>query len=211
MTIERVYKDLCNAINDNCSFIKLNKLKELIEQDIRENTCYKTTKKTRVNAIKRVASKDDVRPILTGYGIYNDYKVVTDSYHMIIIKQDDMPLKLVTNDAETIKKLGEENCIIGVYPNIEHIIDFNIDNNNEYEEFNLDLDNMQLFYKLNKSKLRETPYHIGKLQCNVSYLKNVIDVLGNDSKIYLPKNSDVKPIYIKNKEEIGLVLPMKTY
>lgn len=214
MTIEKIYKDLCNAIYDDVDFIKLLKLKENLEQAIRENACYKTTSKTRINAIKRVASKDDFRPILSGYGVYNDYKVVTDSYHLIAIKQDSMPLKKVVDNLDEEKKLGKENCIFGVYPVLDRIVKFDFDTDNNYKLYEgLDLNDMEAFYKMNKGKNGKlNPYKIGHLSCDINYLKNVIDVLGEDSKIYIPVDSDVKPIYIKNKsEEIGLVLPIKTF
>lgn len=213
MTLESIYKDLNNAINDNLDLVKILKLKEKIEQAIRENTCYKTTNKTRVNAIKRVASSDDVRPTLSGYGVYNDYKIITDAYHLIAIKQDNMPLKLVTTDEELIKEHGRENCIIGVYPSMDNIINFNFDKDDTYEIYdNLDLNDMETFYKLHKKDGVENPYHIGKMQCDIRFLKNVIDVLGKEAKIYIPINSDIKPIYIKNdNNELGLVLPIKKW
>ena len=43
----------------------------------------------------------DNRPALTGYGIFKDYKVVTDSYHLIAIKEDNM-CKAVLNKPERV-------------------------------------------------------------------------------------------------------------
>lgn len=215
MTIEKIYKDLCNAINyDDVDYVKLLKLKENLEQSIRENTCYKTTSKTRINAIKKVASKDKSKPILSGYGVYNDYKVVTDSYHLIAIKQDSMPLKKVVNNLSEEKKLGKENCIFGIYPVLDRVINFNFDKDGSYKIYEgLDLNDMEAFYKMNKGKNGKLyPYKIDRLSCDINYLKNVIDVLGKDSSIYIPVDSDVKPIYVKNKDdELGLVLPIKTF
>ena len=214
ITIEKIYTDLCKATEGNCDVAKLLKLKEDIAQTIRENTCYKTTAKTRVNAIKRVASKDDCRPVLNGYGVYNDYKVVTDSYHLIAIKEDNIPLKPVVNDIEKEKKLGKENCIFGTYPNVQNIIDFNIDKNENYIEYKkFDLNDIEAFYKMNKSKgPREALYEIGDITCSIIYLKNVIDVIGEKFKMYVPKDNYNRPIYIINdKKEIGLVLPVKIY
>lgn len=66
MKLETIYKDLVNIIEDDMNFIKTLKLKEKLEEAIRKETCYKTTSKTRVNAIKRVASNLEYRPALTG-------------------------------------------------------------------------------------------------------------------------------------------------
>ena len=95
MKLETIYNELKDIMNNDMDFTKALKLKEKLEKAIREETCYKTTPKTRVNAIKRVASKMEDRPALTGYGICGDYKCVTDSYHAIMIKEDHIPLKLV--------------------------------------------------------------------------------------------------------------------
>ena len=116
MKLETIYSDLLEIMNNDMDFMKALKLKEKLEKAIREETCYKTTSKTRVNAIKRVASKDKARPALTGYGIYEDYKVITDSYHLVFIKEENMPLKLVTTDKELTNKVGHENCINNNYP-----------------------------------------------------------------------------------------------
>ena len=100
MKLETIYADLLEIMSHDMDFTKALSLKEKLEKAIREETCYKTTSKTRVNAIKRVASKMQDRPALNGYGVCDDYKVVTDSYHLIAIKEDNMPLKLVTTDKE---------------------------------------------------------------------------------------------------------------
>ncbi len=209
MKLETIYNELVEIINDDMNFIKAIKLKEKLEQKIREETCYKTTSKTRVNAIKRIASKEDCRPVLQGYGIMDDYKCVTDSYHAIMIHEDNMPLKLVTTDEETIKKLGKDNCIHGTYPNFKTITP-EVDNE-EYNKIKLDLNDIMQFYKLHKNHAREEYYVIEHVKVNIVYLKNVIDALGEDITTYLPVK-DYRPVVIKNKDnEIGIVLPIKTY
>ena len=194
MKLETIYNDLVDIMKNDMDFDKALKLKDKLEQAIRENTCYKTTSKTRVNAIKRVASKWNDRPALTGYGIYEDYKCVTDSYHLIAIHEDNMPLKLVTTDKELADKVGKENCIYATYPNMEHIINFD-----------------KQYYKLHKKNAKDEPYEINGNFYNITYLKNVIDVLGTDLTVYLPKDY-FRPMYLVNKDnEIGLVLGIKKY
>ena len=204
MKLEKIYEELLEIMRDDMDFTKALSLKEKLEKAIREETCYKTSNKTRVNAIKRVASKDNSRPVLTGYGIYGDFKCVTDSYHLIAIKEDNMPLKLVTTDSELAKKVGKENCICGNYPNMEMILKY--DTSNELSM--IDLDDLESFCKMHK-KDKEV-YQIGEQYFNPHYVKNVVDVLGKDLKIYY--QGKYKPLFFVNdKEEIGLVLPIKKY
>lgn len=208
--LETIYNDLVDAMNDDMNVMKFLKLKEKLEQKIREETCYKTTSKTRINAIKRVAAKTDVRPVLQGYGICGDYKCVTDSYHAIMIHEDNMPLKLVPNNKDEMEKVGKENCINGTYPNFENLFP-NVKDNEEYEIVKLDFDDMEQFYKLHKKNAKEETYTINNVNVNIIFLKNVIDVLGTDVTVYVPKK-DYKPIIIINKDnEKGLVLPIKKY
>ena len=204
MKLETIYGELLEIMKNDMDFQKALSLKEKLEKAIREETCYKTTSKTRVNAIKRVASKNNIRPVLTGYGIYEDYKCVTDSYHLIAIKEENMPLKLVTIDSELANKVGKENCILGDYPNMEVILKY--DTSNELPM--IDLDDLESFCKMHKKD--NELYKIGEQTFNPHYVKNVVDVLGKDLKIYY--QGEYKPLFFVNdKEEIGIVLPVKTY
>lgn len=204
MKLETIYGELLDIMKNDMDFTKALSLKEKLEKAIREETCYKTTSKTRVNAIKRVASKNNVRPVLTGYGIYGDYKVVTDSYHLIAIKEDNMPLKLVTTDNELANKVGKENCICGNYPNMEMILRY--DTSNELPM--IDLDDLESFCKMHKKD--DEVYQIGDKEYNPHFIKNIIDVLGKDVKLY--DQGINRPLFFVNKEyEIGLVLPVRKY
>lgn len=206
MKLEIIYNDLVDIMNNDMNFDKALKLKDKLEQAIRENTCYKTTSKTRVNAIKRVASKWNDRPALTGYGIYEDYKCITDSYHLVAIHEDNMPLKLVTTDKELADKVGKENCIYGIYPNMEHIINFD---KQYYDTITLDYDDIMQYYKLHKKNAEDEPYEINGKYYNIIYLKNIIDVLGTDLTVYQSKDY-FRPMYLMNKDnELGLVLGIK--
>lgn len=205
MKLEKIYEELVNIMKNDMDFTKALALKEKLEKAIREESCYKTTSKTRVNGIKRVASKSETRPVLTGYGICNDYKVVTDSYHLIAIYEDNMPLKLATTDRELANKVGKENCINGVYPNMDNIIKY--DTSNELPMF--DLDELEYTYKLGK-KDKDILFKIGEQNFDPKCVKNVVDVLGKDFKIYY--QGEYKPLFfVNNKDEIGLVLPIRKY
>lgn len=208
MKLETIYNDLVDIMNNNMDFTKVLKLKEKLEQTIRLETCYKTTSKTRVNAIKRVASKLEIRPALTGYGIEDDYKVVTDSFHAIMIHEEHMPLKLVTMDKELADKVGHDNCINANYPRFNSFINFDKSN---YDTTTLDYNDVEQFYKLHKKNADKELYDFKGNHYNICYIKNVIDVLGTDTIVYVSKN-EYRPMYIENKNgELGLVLPVKKY
>lgn len=214
MKLETIYNELVEYAKEQ-DFAKLQDLMSRIEKAVRTENSYKTTSKTRVNAIKRVASKKNIRPVLTGYGMKGDYKFVTDSYHLIAIKQDIMPLPLVaTSDElkelgidykEYMEKNGRESLINGVYPNVEHFLEF--DKSQEIPM--IDMNDLTSFIKLHKKD--EELYEINGCHFNPQFLKNVIEVLGaENTKIYF--QGDNKPLYFENdKSEIGLVLPIKKY
>ena len=204
MKLETIYSDLLDIMKDDMNFTKALKLKEKLEKAIREETCYKTTSKTRVNAIKRVASKDNARPALTGYGIFEDYKVITDTYHLVFIKEDNMPLKLVTTDKELADKVGHDNCINANYPNVVHFKEFNKD-----KEIKIDINDIMSFYKMHHKNAKEELYKLDEYgSYNIDYLKNIIDILGTNVKVYYQGN--LRPLFFENEnKEIGLVLPCR--
>lgn len=208
MKIENIYNELVEMMKDDMNFQKALKLKEKLAKVIREEACYKTTSKSRVNAIKRVASKWNDRPALTGYGICDDYKVVTDSYHLVAIHEENMPLKLVTTDNELANEVGKENCICSNYPNVKHLLEFDKDN---YVVTALNYNDIMSYYKMHKKNAKEEPYEINENFYNITYLKNVIDILGTDLVVYVPKDYH-RPMYLINKDnEIGLVLGVKKF
>ena len=208
MKLETIYTELLKIINNGMSTRDMKNLLEKLEQKIREETCYKSTSKTRINAIKRIASKYEDKIALTGYGICNDYKVVTDSYHLIAIKQEDMPLKLVTTDKELVKKYGKENCIYQIYPEMNNIINFNKD---YYNTIKIDYDDIAQFYKLHNKYADKELYSINDDYYNIKYLKNVIDVLGTNLTIYQSQET-CRPLYLINENnELGIVLPIRKY
>lgn len=194
MKLEKIYcevKDLFDG--EEFNFKKYKDLLSSLEKAIREESAYKTTSKTRVNAIKRVASKLDYRPALTGYGVNGDYKVVTDSYHAILIYQDNMPLELKDNYPDVLRCIPEQDG----------------------EELPMvDMDDLTAFIKTHKKydgRNKDNLYKIGDLLVQPQFVKNVIDVLGkDDTKIYF--YGENRPLKFKNsKNEIGIVLPIRTH
>lgn len=205
MKLETIYNDLKTLVKDNefnpGAYIKLV---EKLEKAIREETAYSTTSRTRVNAIKRLAYPFNDRPVLTGYSNQEGYQIVTDSYHLIAIHQDKMPLKLVTTDNDVADKIGHENIIYGNYPNMTNILKYDTKN----ELLPLDLDDLQVFCKLHKKD--NELYIIGTQHFNPHYVKDIIDVLGTNYHIYY--QGENRPLFFVNSDnEIGLILPVRVY
>ena len=83
---------------------------------------------------------------------------------------------------------------------------------NHEAEIKLDFNDIASFYKLNHSlKEKEKQlYTINECLYNINYLKNIIDILGTDTKCYFQGTN--APLYFENGNgEIGLVLPIKVY
>ena len=63
--------------------------------------------------------------------------------------------------------------------------------------------------KMNK-KEKSPLYRLGECLYNAKYIKNIIDIIGKDCRIFF--QGEYRPLYFVNdKEEIGIVLPVKTY
>ncbi len=219
MKLETIYKELQEMNTPNgIDFMKYLQLMEKLEKQVRTETCFKTTNKTRVSAIKKIVKKvPNSHPALQGYGISGDFKVVTDSYHLIAIKEENMPLPLVAAkeklqelgiDLENYREKNGRNSVLCYnYPNVSRLLEFNKD-----IEIELDFNDIASFYKLNHtSKEKEKQlYTINECLYNIKYLKNIIDVLGTDTKCYFQGVNT--PLYFENENgEIGLVLPVKIY
>lgn len=214
MKLETIYNELTEYVKEQ-DFAKLQDLMSRIEKAVRTENSYKTTSKTRVNAIKRVASKKDYRPAFKGYSIQNGYRIVTDTWHLIAINQDVMPLPLVaTSDElkelgidleEYRQKYGMESVLNFNYPNVTHLLNF--DKSQEIPM--IDMDDLTSFIKLHKKD--EDLYEINGCHFNPQFIKNIIDVLGaENTKIYF--QGENRPLYFENdKNEIGLVMPCKKY
>ena len=71
------------------------------------------------------------------------------------------------------------------------------------------MEDLMAFIKTNK-KDKNALYKLGENFYNATFIKNVIDVIGEKCKIYF--QGDLKPLYfVNNNDEIGIVLPVRTY
>lgn len=204
MKKENILQEIKKGLEDKTI---LDNLIKRLEQDIRDETSYKTTSKTKVNAIKRIAKKDNIRPILNGYHIADDgmYEF-TDSYRAYRIKPIDMPLQ---SDEDIIKELDLKIK----YPEIKHFFKDMFDYD---EEVKIDLDDITAVYKMrNKRQDQEkTTYTLKsrsyKVNVSIEYLKDTIDIMGADTRLFL--TGEKTPVQFENKDnEIAILLPFITY
>lgn len=147
-------------------------------------------KKKRENALKRIiknVSDDNFK----GYQPYNDFKIVTDKFCLVAIKEEDMtPFEVMQAKYDYLWFLTYHTS----------------------NQIQVDYMDLKAFYKLNnkEKELEKRLYNINGCNYDIKLLKNVIDIIGETKKVYyLGKTS---PLYFENNEgEIGLVLPTRTF
>lgn len=199
MKIETIYNRL-NEILKYDEYTRNNMLLELkqdLEQIIREETCYKSTSKTRVNAIKRICKRGGkTKKYLNYYDIQENMQVFTDSYIAFALYQDNMPV---------------EKCNDIVYPNVYKLINRGNKYNPDTDLVELNYNDILAFYKLNKSEKKPT-YQVNNAYYDISYLKDAIDILGTNLKVYIRCDDTRTPMYLENaKGEMGIIMPVVKY
>ena len=201
-TLEELNKELYST---NLKF-----LIEELKEDIRLETSYKSNSRSKINAIKRVCrTQAKTRPILSGYSIYDDKYIFTDSYQVYCINPIDMPIKRVGEQTEEEKHNGIET-IPGKYPDVKRILKpMNYD-----ELVELDLNDIMYHYKIRKAKdINSCKYELKSNNLtaivDINYLKTAIDILGKDVRCSLYKAGSYNHIIFENdKKECGLMLPI---
>ena len=147
-------------------------------------------KKQRENALKRIIKRvqyDNFK----GYQPYNDFKIVTDKFCLVAIKEEDMtPFEVMQAKYDYLWLLT-------------------YDTSNQVQ---VNYEDLKAFYKLNNKEkdLGKRLYNINGCNYDIKLLKNVIDIIGETEKVYYLGNTS--PLYFENNEgEIGLVLPVRTF
>lgn len=219
MTIEKIICDL-KEIND------IEQLQVLIcklEESLNEKNYIKHNSSKRLNGIKRVLNNGKSRPVLNCYTPYkNGYSAITDSYQMYLLKEVKLPFKCAFNSTfneEEKEKYIEENKVeISnlCYPDIKGILD-NIEKYNIIEKLKLDVNEVLKLEKItpkNQSgqKIYTFNFEDIKITLNLIYLKNCIDILQLKDVVEFDFYGENKPLITHNeKDEIGLILPIKIY
>ena len=147
-------------------------------------------KKQRENALKRII-KNVNSDNFKGYQPYNDFKIVTDKFCLVAIKEEDMtPFEVMQAKYDYLWLLT-------------------YDTSNQVQ---VNYEDLKAFYKLNNKEkdIGKRLYNINGSEYDIKLLKNVIDIIGETEKVYYLGNTS--PLYFENNEgEIGLVLPVRTF
>lgn len=194
MKLESIINELESIKNIGDDLIALeryNKLIEDLKKDLLLKNCKKTTKTSKITAIKKVLNnKRQYRDILKKIKLEDNKMIFTDSYNAYIInKIDNIPFDIV-GDEET-------------YPDLKMFFRFNDDLKEKIE----------LNYNTIKSniKLKQEYYKINdKIAFDNKYLLNMMDIMPEDTKYYLYDNKMIIGI-TPDEEEKGLVLGVKVY
>jgi hypothetical protein len=198
MKIENIYNKL-KKINDEKNFVAIDLLLREIKQAILEESCLKTTSRTKINAIKRVLNND--YGIYAGWKKYNDSKVICNGFELYMIKNTDIPAKEVV---EVIpKNANKDDYIVGNYLNIEYVFP------QEYtEKIKINRKEILTAVKLKERMIKLFTEKNNVVYADSKYLKDAIDILGENVEVYY--TGQKAPIVFENENgEKGIVLPIR--
>lgn len=202
MKLENIYNKL-NNINNEIENEEIKKLLEQIRQAIKEESCLKTTSKTKINGIKRVLrSVEDATPIYTGWKKYEEYKVICNGFELYMMNNDvDIPAKEVVT--EVPKGANEDDYILGEYLNVKGVFP------SEYnEKINMDIAEVLAATKTKEHMIKLKGENGGIVYANPFFIKNALDILGKNITLYY--TGKIYPIVIENdKGEKGMILPVR--
>lgn len=175
--------------DDDQALKEYNQLIDDLKHDLLVKNCKKTTKASKLSAIKAVLNnKRNVREILRKIKIDGDKMIFTDSYQAYIInKIDNVPFDIVKDEES--------------YPDLKKFFDRQLE-----EEIQLDYNKIKTDVKLKKELL----YYNDKINFNNKMLLNMMDILPEGSKYYVYDNTMIIGIS-PDGEEKGLVLGVKVY
>ena len=171
MTKEKIVIELEKILNDPDDYEGLqlmNKLIETLKNDIKIESAKKTTKTSKITAIKKVLNNSacKYRPILQKYDIQNGKMVFTNSYVAFRINEiENNPFSRVTDED-------------GVYPTLNFAFNnFNID---DCELVKIDYSLVKMNYKTKAKNM-----YINKNLFDTSYLLSALDIMPENTKYYL--------------------------
>ena len=175
--------------DDDQALKEYNQLIDDLKHDLLVKNCKKTTKASKLSAIKAVLNnKRNAREILRKIKIDDDKMIFTDSYQAYIInKIDNVPFDIVKDEES--------------YPDLKKFFNRQLD-----EEVQLDYNKIKTDVKLKK----ELMYYNDKINFNNKMLLNMMDILPEGSKYYVYDNTMIIGIS-PDEEEKGLVLGVKVY
>ncbi len=162
---------------------KLIELRALLERAIKDNLVIKTNGRARVNAIKRILKSKLVkeRPVLQGCGVFDDKFVFTDLYQMAVIN-------------DNLGYAVKEN-----FPDIKYVCDRFMQS---ATMLYVDLKDLLYCYKVKKNY---KSVYFNSISFDYNHLKNAIDIMGENTKVY---TNDAKNVLIfkNNNDELFIIM-----
>ena len=200
--LESVLKCMENdmELKNTFMYMELEDIKNEIYKDMKLENCKKSTKASKLNAIKRVLeNKSQIREILHTYIIENGKMMFTDSYVAFAIDDlEDNPFKKFDGN--------------GTYPDLKNV-GLN-DDVNGLEEVSLDLADIRTFAKIHRKNHKTETYHVNGVD-NVNfdclYLLNVVDIMPSDTKYYLFNNGNLLKGYSESTKDICIICGVRKF
>lgn len=200
----------------------MNELREVIEklQDEARKETYSTkaTDKKKLATITKILEKDGLRVFDKAVGLdKRGYTIITDSYFGVLLKDDILPFPYAFTDDATeeqkamIKDKGLE-IKAGVYPSFNNLVP-----TGEHETVKISCNELKYADKTTLKDGDKKIYKIMnddgtvKVAFDLKYMMYVINIMQLTGDIELEIYGDIKPIVIRDKENIGIVLPIKIY
>ena len=197
MTKEKIVIELEKILNnpDDYEGLQLmNKLIETLKNDIKMESAKKTTKTSKITAIKKVLNHSACkhRPILQKYDIQNGKMVFTNSYVAFRINEiENNPFSRVTDED-------------GIYPTLNFAFNnFNID---DCEVVNIDYSLVKMNYKTKAKNM-----YINKNLFDTSYLLSALDIMPENTKYYLNSKNCIIYGINEDTEEDCIILGIRSY
>lgn len=197
MTKEKIVIELEKILNnpDDYEGLQLmNKLIETLKNDIKMESAKKTTKTSKITAIKKVLNHSacKYRPVLQKYDIQNGKMVFTNSYVAFRINEiENNPFSRVTDED-------------GLYPTLNFAFNnFNID---DCELVKIDYSLVKMNYKTKAKNM-----YINKNLFDTSYLLSALDIMPENTKYYLNSKNCIIYGINEDTEEDCIILGIRSY
>lgn len=200
----------------------MNELREVIEklQDEARKETYSTkaTDKKKLSTITTILKKGGLRVFDKAVGLdKRGYTIITDSYFGVLLKDDILPFPYaftndVTEEQKTMIKNKGLEIKAGTYPSFNNLLP-----TGEHETIKISCDELKYADKTTLKDGNKKIYKIMnddgtvKVAFDLKYMMYVINIMQLTGDIELEVYSDIKPIIIRDKENIGIVLPIRIY
>lgn len=184
MKVETILKDIKSYLESGNIAI-IMELKNKLEEDIRKNTAYKTSSKSRVNAISKMMKYNNKMGrvhLSKAFTTDGSKFIFTNSYYMV-----------------------ELNDSLGYEVENKDFTSF-MNKSYNYDNLGVDLNDILASYKM-----KVEWYNINGINYDIEYLKQVMDIMGSGIKFYQCLDNEYM-LYIENENnERGIILGARKF